>query len=232
MAESEGSEGVFSTDNPERALMTTYAPAARRTAFLSLLALDDVLAEVPRTTHEPALGQMRLVWWRDALIALDGAPAPAQPVLRAIEHSVLPPGISGAELGEIAEGWAVLVEAEALSLADMERYAQGRGAGLFVAAAKVLGGEADMPLAEAGKGWALADLSRNLSDRGDADRAATLARPLLNHALRRKWPVHLRALGAMAHLRRMDLAADWRKPIALGSPKRVARLGWHRISGR
>ncbi|MBW4329319.1 squalene/phytoene synthase family protein [Stakelama sp. CBK3Z-3] len=222
---------MYSTDNPERALVATYAPVERRRALLALLALDDVLAEVPRTTNEPALGQMRLIWWRDALTALDSAAPPAQPVLRAVANDVLRHDVTGAKLGEIPDGWAVLIETEDLDEAAMREYARLRGAVLFDSAGMALGG-GDIPLAQAGEGWALADLARNLSVSDAAARAAGLARPLLTQALSRKWPVRLRALGAMAHIARMDLDTGWDRPVALGAPRRVARLGWHRLTGR
>ena len=232
MAERAESANIFETDNPERALVATYAPDDRRMALLSLLALDDVLADVPRTTNEPALGQMRLVWWRDALIALETAPAPAQPVLRALEREVLPHGVNGLRLGDIAEGWAVLVENDELDEDAMRDYARGRGGALFECAGVALGDPEGAPLAQAGAGWALADLARNLSDRAAAERAAGLARPMLDVAVKRRWPVALRALGALTHLAWLDLKTGWDQPIAPGSPRRVARLAWHRMSGR
>ena len=232
MAERAEASNIFETDNPERALVATYVPADLRMALLSLLALDDVLSEVPRTTNEPALGQMRLVWWRDALIALDTAPAPAQPVLRALESEVVPLGVSGTRLGDIAEGWAVLVEDEQLEADAMHDYARGRGGALFECAGIALGDSDGAPLKQAGAGWALADLARNLSDREAAERAAGLAQPMLDVALGRRWPAALRALGAMAHLARIDLKTGWNQPVAPGSPRRVARLAWHRMTGR
>ncbi|NWP05716.1 hypothetical protein GY977_23280, partial [Escherichia coli] len=75
--------------DPERDLILTYAPRAAQSGLQALLALDDALARLLRTTREPALGQMRLAWWREALEKLDHAPAPAEPVLKALETEVL-----------------------------------------------------------------------------------------------------------------------------------------------
>ena len=58
----------------ERALALSYADGRHRAALESLLALDDALAQVLRTTTTPAVGQLRLAWWREALAALDHAP--------------------------------------------------------------------------------------------------------------------------------------------------------------
>ncbi|RYE01298.1 MAG: hypothetical protein EOP61_11635, partial [Sphingomonadales bacterium] len=95
---------VVTPNNPERALILTYA-GERRAALAALLALDDALATLLRTTSEPALGQMRLAWWREALERLDSAPAPAEPVLRALAGEVLPLGVTGASLVPIVHGW-------------------------------------------------------------------------------------------------------------------------------
>jgi phytoene synthase len=64
-------------------LALSYAQAPGRGALGALLALDDALAQLLRTTREPALGQMRLAWWREALARLDHDPVPAEPVLSA-----------------------------------------------------------------------------------------------------------------------------------------------------
>ncbi|SFJ56592.1 phytoene synthase [Sphingomonas sp. NFR04] len=217
-------------EDPERALILSYAPAAGRPALAALLALDEALAQLLRTTSAPAVGQLRLAWWREALAKLDTAPPPAEPVLRGLAAEVLPRGVTGASLVPIVHGWEVLVEEEALDGLALARYAAGRGS-LFVAAGTVLGAQGD-PLALGGEGWALADLARHLGDGAEADAARSLAAPKLAEALGRRWSRNGRALGAMAHRARMDLDLPFDAPLPIGAPKRVARLLWHRLSGR
>ncbi len=50
----------------------------------------------------------------------------------------------------------------------------------------------------------------------------------LDAALRGRWPGRARALGAMALSARFNVSAS---PLAPGSPKRVGRLAWHRLTG-
>lgn len=214
-------------EDPERDLVLTYARADRRAGLAALLALDDALARLLRTTREPALGQMRLAWWREALEKLDHAPAPAEPVLKALEAEVLRHGVTGASLVPIVHGWEVLIEEEQLDADAMRRFGEGRGQ-LFVAAGAVLGAAGD-PLAQAGQGWALADLAGNLEDEKERAAARDLARPLLEDAARARWSRPARALGALAHRARLDLAEA---PKAAGAPSRVGRLLWHRLTGR
>lgn len=215
-------------EEAERALILTYARPARRGALAALLALDDALARVLRTTREPALGQMRLAWWREALPRLDTDPPPAEPVLQALAAEVLPRGVTGAALVRIVHGWEVLVENETLDGDALRRFGEGRGA-LFGLATQALG--ASDPVADAGQGWALADLAQNLKDEGEAEAARTMAGALLDRALARRWSGKARALGAMAHLARMDLTLGG-APAPVGAPARVGRLLWHRLTGR
>lgn len=209
----------------ERALILTYAPVAGRGALAALLALDDALAQLVRTTREPAIGQIRLAWWRERLEGLDAGAAPAEPVLQGLAAS----GVQGASLIAVVDGWEVLIE-ERLDADALTRFGEGRGA-LFVAAGVALGAVGD-PLAEAGQGWALADLARHLGEPDEAEAARGLAIPFLQTATGVRWSREGRALGAMAHLARRDLGLAPGETPPVGAPSRVARLLWHRLTGR
>lgn len=210
----------------ERRIVLTYAPTpAAAAALAALFALDDKLAETLRTTSEPMLGQIRMQWWQDALVNLDSAPPPPEPVLQGIARDVLCEGVTGTEVGQIVEGWRVLLESE---LDDAALRTHGvRGRTLFALAGRVAGAETTDPLEQAGEGWALADLTGKLSDPAEAAAARRIAGVALAEACSVRWSRNGRALGAMAHLARMDLAG-----VAVGSPKRTFRALWHRISGR
>jgi len=221
----------MNVENPECALALSYAPVDARPAIAALFSLDAALAQVLRTTREPAIGQMRLVWWRDRLAALDGAAPPAEPVLQALGAHVLPRGVRGAELAPLAEAWEAFALADPLDMPALEAFAHERGGRLFALAATVLGTDAARAR-EAGGGWALADLARHL--RGE--QLASAAREGADRALRtlrgKPWPRRARALSALAHLARMNLALPVDAPVPHGAPHRVARLLWHRLSGR
>jgi phytoene synthase len=216
--------------DPERALALSYAPRARRAGLEALFALDEALGSILRTTREPLVGQMRLTWWHAALMELDIAPPPTQPVLQALAAEVLPRGVSGAQLAGMIDGWEALLE-EPLNEAAMLLHARARGGGLFVAAGTVITSVGD-PLATAGEGWALADLARNLGDGKIAARAVQLARPRLAEATRCRWSRAARPLGALAQLAQLDLDVPRGSPVPRSRPARVARLAWHRLTGR
>lgn len=217
------------TKDAERALVMSYAPADRRAALGALLDLDATLGGVVRAARDPLVGQMRLTWWFDALSALDTVPPPAQPVLRALAGEVIVHGVSGAELAGMIDGWEVLLDAEILDAERLDLFARGRGATLFALAGRVLEASVGDPLAVAGAGWALSDLARHWRDAAAATRARELARAALGAATAARWTRPARALGALAHLARMNLAD---LPSPAGAPGRVARLAWHRLSGR
>lgn len=221
-----------STQDPERPLILTYAAAAGRAALAALLALDDALAQLLRTTSQPAVGQLRLAWWRESLAKLDSAPPPAEPVLQGLAAALLPLGVRGESLVPIVHGWEVLVEVEeALDTLALTRFATGRGS-LFRAAGIALAAGTGDPLEQGGQGWALADLARHLGDGTEAEAARATARPLLAAASDVRWSRNGRALGALVHRARLDLAVPLTAPVPVGAPGRVARLLWHRLSGR
>lgn len=211
---------------PERRVVLSYAPsAAAGRGLAALLTLDDKLAETVRSTTEPMLGQIRLQWWHDALVKLDTAAPPAEPVLESMARDVLLDGVTGAAAAEIAQAWQAVLQEE-LDAAGLKAFAM-RGARLFELAGKLAGASPGDPLALAGEGWALADLARGLSDPGEVAAARMIAEQALAQATAARWSRNGRALGAMAHLARLDLAG-----VPFGSPRRTGRVLWHRISGR
>jgi phytoene synthase len=211
--------------DPERSLVLRYAPTeAAARGMAALLLLDERLAETVRTTSEPMLGQIRLKWWHDALSALDDAPPPAEPVLQAIADEVVGHGVAGREVAAIAEAWGAVLDAE-LDDDALTRFAR-RGSVMFELVGRIAGVRGD-PVVAAGAGWALADLACGLSDVAEVARVRAAAGAALDRALAVRWGRNGRALGAMAHLARLDLAGS-----AVGSPRRVARVLWHRATGR
>ena len=197
----------------DRDLVRLYWPVALRPAFDALFAIDDALGEVVATSTQPALGAIRLAWWRDALERLDSSAPPAEPRLQTAAAELLPRGVSGADLAAIAEGWAALFD-EVRDAAAIGR----RGEALFAVGAKLLG--ADHPnLATAGRWFALGDVARR-----------ALA-PVLEQPQRRlRFARRLRPLTALARLGVRDLAhGEPFEPEA--TPGRAMALLRHRWSG-
>ncbi|QKS00678.1 hypothetical protein F9288_14385 [Sphingomonas sp. CL5.1] len=202
-----------SADRPDRALALGYARTGQE-ALHALFALDVTLARITLGTRDPLVAQMRLTWWHDALQVPE---PPAHPILRALRD------VDGARAAAMTDGWQQLLDTP--DDAALMAFASGRGE-LFALAAAAIG--ATDAVEAAGRGWALADLSEITADRELARRARVAATPLLEQAARQRWSGGGRALGGLIHLARLDLAVG----VAEAGARRVARLAWHRLSGR
>lgn len=212
--------------DPDRTLALAYVPAAKRPALEALWRLDVALGSVLATGTEPMLTRIRLAWWREALERLDRDPPPAEPLLEALAAHVLPAGVTGAELAEMEDGWDAIVSPGALTREDVDRYAEARGARLFRLSARLLGDNV-FPVDHAGVCWALADLARHSADGGERQAVIAVARERRDD---RRWPPSLRPLGMLAAL----ASGDVNKPVfgTPGSPYRMIRMLFHRMSGR
>lgn len=208
--------------DPLRDLALSYAPMGRRAGLDALFALDGALGQVMRTTREPMVGQMRLAWWREALETLDNAPAPAEPVLRALAADVLPGGVSGRDLALLVDGWEPLLGD--LDLEAIEQHARWRGAHLFELAGRVLDTGRRDPLTDAGRAWALDDLARHLGDPVPAGLARRQSLEPGNRVAGARWSRAGRPLGALAIIARRGARSD--------GAQLVLRLAWFRLTGR
>ena len=94
------------------------------------------MADVVVGATQPALGAIKLAWWRERLEELDEGKVPAEPRLQAAAAELLSRGISGSELASIEAGWATLVEEK-----PNRDAAIGRGVTLFALAARLLGAD-------------------------------------------------------------------------------------------
>ena len=209
----------------DRALVRLYWPVALRPGLDALLGIDDAMAAVVRTSTGPALGAIRLAWWREALSHLDRAPPPAEPHLQAAATELLPRGITGAALAGLEDGWLALLEEPPWD-DEVAAAIGGRGQRLFAIGAGLLGAE-DSNLASAGATYALATAARFASDRASAEMLVKAARAIPPH----RFAKALRPLTALTALARRDLAAfPEREPE--GTPARALALIAHRLTGR
>ena len=91
--------------------------------------IDDAMGAVVASASQPALAAIKLAWWRENLEKLDVAPPPAEPRLQAAAEELLLRGISGADLAELEEGWALLLERD--NREAVMRGVKSRGVTLF-----------------------------------------------------------------------------------------------------
>lgn len=205
-------------NDPERALSLAYAPGRIRPALALLWRLDETLGSIVARTENPAVGQMRLAWWHDALRTVRTA-KPVDPLLVELAATA---AIDPETLLPLIDGWEALLDPLPLSDAALSLHADARGATLFGVAATLLGRDAPH-IRDAGRLWALVDLAFRVSDRETAERALTLA-----PVIRGRLPGPLAPLAALAA---RDVRRGLDKPRRQGSPARVARALWAGLTG-
>jgi phytoene synthase len=201
----------------DRDLVRLHWPVELRPAFDALFGIDDAMAEVVASSSQPALGAIRLAWWREALERLDASPPPAEPRLQSAAAELLPLGIKGAELSGLEDGWATLLDEQP----DIERIGR-RGARLFAIAGRLFGAS-DPLLDAAGRLFAYGEAVRNgVVQQWSMEEMHMLAR--------HRFPRRLRPLTALARL----AARDVKQAPAVeheATPGRAAALLSHRLFG-
>lgn len=202
----------------DRDLVRLHWPVELRPAFDALFAIDDALADVVTSSTQPALGAIRLAWWREALERLDTSPPPPEPRLQAAAVELLPRGVTGAMLAELEDGWATLLDEQP----DAERIGE-RGAKLFAIAARLLGAD-DGKLDAAGRLYAY-ELARRRQ-------LAPMLHPTEEiHILAgHRFPRRLRPLTGLARLAARDVKQAPASETE-ATPGRAAALLSHRLFG-
>ena len=201
----------------DRDLVRLYWPVELRPAFDALFGIDDALSDVVTSSTQPALGAIRLAWWREALERLDSAAPPPEPRLQTAARELVARGIGGKVLAALEDGWSTLLDEDP----DVNRIAR-RGALLFDIAAKILGG-VDPKLEAAGRLFALQQVAK----KGLLTRSSPPGE--LQLVTGHRFPRGLRPLTALARL----AARDARSPVIEqeATPGRAAALLSHRLFG-
>lgn len=127
-------------------------PGELRDALRALFSIDAAMEDVVARSTEPALGRIKLAWWREQLEALDSAAPPPEPRLQAAAEHLVEKGVAGASLAELESGWATLLDEQIDPVLVGER-----GATLFQIAGRILG-VSDVKLGDAGALYALASV--------------------------------------------------------------------------
>lgn len=151
----------------ERYLATLFAPRPRRPALWILLAFNAEIARTREIVSEPAIGEIRLQWWRDALeaAAADGPVRQhevAAPLAEALRAGALDPDLLHSLIDARMRDLDDAPMADEAALLD---YAARTGGILAEAMAVVAeggqaGGSARQSARALGTGWALAGILR------------------------------------------------------------------------
>jgi phytoene synthase len=129
-----------------------FAPAAQREALFALYAFNYEIARVRESVTEPALGHIRLEWWRETIAAAyGGAPPPRHPVADALSEVIGAFAPAREHFDRLLETRAAdLGDEPPASLAALVDYAEGTSSRLVNLALEVLGAR-DPAAAEVGR---------------------------------------------------------------------------------
>jgi phytoene synthase len=170
----------------------------------ALWELDLAFADVVATTLTPQLGLIRLAWWRERLEDLDrGVGPPAEPRLQAVAATLIPAGISGAELSRLEDCWVGLLSPFPWDELVAEALAT-RGAILFGIGARLLGCDASEG-ESFGVVWSLIDAARHCSDGRSRAFLLDRAKSAFDELPRRRIPNDLLPLAMIVARRAYDL---------------------------
>lgn len=147
---------------------TLFAPPELRADLLALYGLAAEIARVPNQVREPALGEVRLKWWSEALVeTVRQGGAGETPALRAAAGAVIRHSLPLAAFEALIEARGADLYADApVTLTDLEGRMGETESALFQMASIVLGGGSAEAAGHAGVAYGIARrLSRLASDR-------------------------------------------------------------------
>ncbi len=158
-----GVEETVRTHDRDRYLADLFIPEERRKHVLALHAFNAEVARVRDAVSEPAVGEIRLQWWRDALTGDDGG----HPVARALKETIAAFQLPVAALEQLIDARVFdLYDDPMPTLNDLEGYAGETSSSLIQLAAILLAGGRDVGTAEAaghaGVAYAITGLLRAL----------------------------------------------------------------------
>ncbi len=150
--------------DPDRYLSALFAPASARDALFALYAFNAELARIADEVSEPALGEIRLQWWRDAMQLAAAGQVTGNPVADALGAALSAHGLSSSRLDPMIDARRFdVLERIMPNSASLITYLDDTAGEIFLIASEVLGAdrEAAEPAARAaGRAYGLTGLMR------------------------------------------------------------------------
>ena len=150
----------------DRYVMALFAPASRRAGLLALYAFNVELARGREAVSEPALGRIRLQWWRDTIAEFYGGVARRHQVVQPLAAAIERHKLSRHLFDRIIDAReADFDPAPPETLEHLVAYADASSGALNLLALQILGARdhhLERAASAAGAGWALAGTIRGL----------------------------------------------------------------------
>ena len=155
---------LVSSGDQDRYWSALLAPEPSRRHLLALYAFNIELARIPEQVREPQLGEIRLQWWREALIAVLAGETADHPVLIELAPAVLEHALPQDALQGMIDARSFDIHDELMpDLAALESYLAATAGAVFGLGARILGANgADQAGTEAAAAYGLTGLMRAL----------------------------------------------------------------------
>jgi 15-cis-phytoene synthase len=147
--------------SPPVRLALAYAPQHVRAAFALLLRFDARFARILGNAGEPLIAQMKIAWWRDAIMASVAARPKGEPLLSSL-FALDDPALNQAAV-RLADAWELLIGEEEWPDATVKSFAEMRGPAIFEGYA-TLCGQYEFPVGLP-RSWAADDLRLRFGSR-------------------------------------------------------------------
>jgi 15-cis-phytoene synthase len=147
----------------DRWLASRFAPADVRARLIAIYALNHEIARTAEIVSQPAMGAIRLAWWREALAEVaEGKPPRAHPALQAYA-AVEPDAASPHWEGLLVARASDLEPAPFSAWADVEAYIDGAAGNVMRLALSACGDREAPPeaVAMAARAWGYVGLLRS-----------------------------------------------------------------------
>ena len=150
--------------DPDRFLLSHFAPFDRREGLWALYAFNYEIAKTREVVSETQLGLIRLQWWRDAVATIydEGAAVPEHAVVQAMARAVDAYDLPREDFDALI--YAREFDLEDVLPSDLEgwvHYADYTSVPLLKWAARIVGADVDMePIAAVGVNYAVAGILR------------------------------------------------------------------------
>jgi phytoene synthase len=182
--------------DPDRWISSRFIhDPATRADVVALYAFDHELARAPRVSSNPLIGEIRLIWWREALDEIfEGRPVRRHPTVEALAAVVKRCALAREPLEALIAARYRELDASPLTAEEALDWARGSGGGMAVIVAGLLDPDRPAePAREAGAAWAL---GRRLAKAPELTPVFQDARRRAAREVRRLAP---RAFPAVAH---------------------------------
>lgn len=148
----------------DRWLATLFATPAHRDGIFALLAFNGEIASIRETVSEVLLGDIRLQWWRDAIMEIGTGFARSHPVVEALDRTVSTYHLDKSLLSQMIDSRSLDLNPCPFETVDeLLTYADGTGGILNELIHRVLGRDRSAELTaarEVGRAFALTGIIR------------------------------------------------------------------------